>query len=229
VNSAGVIMLAGGLGSRLGSNKPLQRVADKPLISHVIEGLSGLSEEVLVVIARDAPRNEFVNVLPDYVRVLNDEPEGKSPLIGIVTALRHVKSRYAVVLTCDVPFVNIQVIRLLLKHAENADAVVPRWNTGHLEPLHAVYRCEPTWDEAEKALHEGNLSTADLINKLARVIFVSIEDEIKPIDHELRTFFNVNTREDLAKAELILEQKAKVHGDSFQSLHLSNKYHIAPT
>ena len=223
INSAAVIMLAGGLGSRLGSNKPLQRVAGKPLICHVIEGVSGLSDEVLVVIAREAPRNDFVKVLPDYVRVLNDEPEGKSPLIGIVTALRAVKSRYAVVLTCDIPFVNSQVIKLLLKRAENADAVVPRWKTGYLEPLQAVYRREPTLDEAEKALRTGGLSTADLIKRLARVIFVSVEDEIRIIDPKLRTFFNVNTKEDLAKAELILEHKAEGHEGSSLSLHLSDE------
>jgi len=204
MNSAAVIMLAGGLGSRLGSNKPLQLVAGKPLICHVIEGVSGLSDEFLVVIARAAPKSEFVRVLPDYVRVLNDEPEGKSPLIGIVTALREVKSRYAIILSCDIPLVNSRVIQLLLKHVENADAVVPRWRTGHLEPLQAVYRREPTLNEAEKALHECGLSLAEFIKKLAHVTFVSIEDEIKIIDPELRTFFNVNTREDLAKAELIL-------------------------
>ena len=164
-----------------------------------------------------------MKVLPDYVRVINDELEGKSPLIGIVTALRNVKSHYAVVLTCDIPFVNSQVIKLLLKHAENADAVVPRWKTGHLEPLQAVYCREPTLNEAEKAMREGNLSPADLINKLARVTFVSIEDEIKTIDPELRTFFNVNTVEDLAKAELILEQRAKGHEGSFQNSDLSDR------
>ena len=84
-----------------------------------------------------------MKALGDYVRVINDEPEGKSNLIGIITALREVKSRYAVVLTCDIPFVNSQVIKLLLKHAENVDAVVPRWKTGHLEPLQAVY-CRET-------------------------------------------------------------------------------------
>jgi molybdopterin-guanine dinucleotide biosynthesis protein A len=222
-NSAAVVMLAGGLGSRLGSNKPLRQLAGKPLICHVIEGVSGLSDEILVVIARDAPRNDFVKALPDYVRVINDEPDGKSPLIGIVTALRGVKSRYAAVLTCDIPFVNSQVIKLLLKREENADAVVPRWKTGHLEPLQAVYCREPTLEVAEEALREGNLSTADLINKLTRVTFVSIEDEIRIIDPELRTFFNVNTREDLSKAELILGQRAKGHEGSSQNSELSDK------
>jgi molybdopterin-guanine dinucleotide biosynthesis protein A len=111
-----LIMLAGGLGSRLGSNKPLQRFAGKPLLCHVFERVTGLTDEVVVAIARNASTEDFVKVLPDHVKVINDNRDGKSPLIGIVTALRAMKSRYAVVLTCDVPFVNSQVIELLLKH-----------------------------------------------------------------------------------------------------------------
>jgi molybdenum cofactor guanylyltransferase len=201
-----LIMLAGGLGSRLGSNKPLQRIAGKPLICRVFERVSGISDEVLVVIARNISSVNFVKVLPSHVRVINDDRDGKSPLIGIVTALRAIRSSYAVVLTCDIPFVNSQVIGLLRSRAENVDAAVPRWKTGQLEPLQAVYRREPTLNVAEETLRAGGLSAADLVKSLARVVFVSVEDEIGTIDPELRTFFNVNTREDLAKAEHILSR-----------------------
>jgi molybdenum cofactor guanylyltransferase len=199
-------MLAGGLGSRLGSNKPLQRIAGKPLICHVFERVTGLSDEVLVVIARNASSDDFVKVLPDYVKVINDDREGKSPLIGIATALRAIKSSYAVILTCDIPFVNSQAIELLLKRAENVDAAVPRWRTGQLEPLQAVYYRESTLDKIEQILREGGLSAADMVKRLARVVFVSVEDEIGTVDPDLRTFFNVNTREDLAKAERTLTE-----------------------
>jgi molybdopterin-guanine dinucleotide biosynthesis protein A len=72
--------------------------------------------------------------------------------------------------------------------------------------LQAVYCREPALDVAEETLREGGLSAADLVKKLADVVFVSVEDEIEIIDPELRTFFNVNTREDLAKAERILSK-----------------------
>jgi molybdopterin-guanine dinucleotide biosynthesis protein A len=204
---AAIILLAGGLGSRLGSNKPLQRVAGKPLISRVIERVSGLSDEFLVVIARGAFRNDYSVVIPNFIRVMNDEREGKSPLIGIVTALRAIKAPYAIVLTCDIPFVNRRVIQLLLERVSDAEAAVPRWKTGHLEPLQAVYRREAMLQKAEEVLASGSLSPVDAIKKLARVVYVSIEDEVKVLDPDLRTFFNVNTKEDVAEAEMILKQQ----------------------
>ena len=199
--------MAGGLGSRLDSNKPLRRVAGKPLISRVIERISGLSDEFLVVIARGASGSDYSGVIPGFIRVINDERDGKSPLIGITTALRAIKSQYAIVLTCDIPFVNRRVIQLLLERVSNAEAAVPRWKSGHLEPLQAVYRREPMLQKSEEALASGSLSPVDAIKKLARVVYVSIEDEVKVLDPDLRTFFNVNTKEDVAEAEMILKQQ----------------------
>jgi molybdopterin-guanine dinucleotide biosynthesis protein A len=60
--------------------------------------------------------------------------------------------------------------------------------------------------EAEQVLAKGQLSPIDAINGLARVVYVSIEDEIRRIDPELRTFFNVNTRQDVARAEMMIKE-----------------------
>jgi len=210
MSTIAVVLLAGGLGSRLGSDKALQLVAGKPLIRYIIERISGLSDEFIVVIGRDASRSEYSKVLPDFARIINDEPEGKSPLVGIVTGLRAIRSHYATVLSCDLPFVNKEVIQLLLERASGADAAIPRSRAGHLEPLQAVYRRNPMLQEAEQALAKGRLSPIDAINRLEQVVYVSIEDEIKKIDPELRTFFNVNTKQDVARAEMILEQAREV-------------------
>jgi molybdopterin-guanine dinucleotide biosynthesis protein A len=210
MSTRALVLLAGGLGSRLGSDKALQPVAGKPLITHIIERVSGLSDEYLVVIARNAPRSIYSEVLPDFTRVINDEPDGKSPLVGIVTGLRATKSRYAIVLSCDIPFVNRRVIQLLLERSSGADAVIPRSRVGHLEPLQAVYRTDPMLHEAEHVLAKGHFSPLDAINRLTRVVFVSIEDEIRRLDPELRTFFNVNTRQDVARAEMMLMQAREV-------------------
>lgn len=47
-----------------------------------------------------------------------------------------------------------------------------------------------------------------MINGLARVIYISVEGEIQGIDPSLRTFFNVNTREDMSMAERMLAEKS---------------------
>jgi molybdopterin-guanine dinucleotide biosynthesis protein A len=201
-----IVLLAGGLGSRLGSNKALHLLAGKPLIRHVVDRVADLAEKILVVIARNASPREFREILPDSVLVVRDEQEGKTPLVGIITGLSTVRSDYAIILSCDIPFVNKNVLQLVLERAQGADASVPIWKTGKLEPLQAVYRRNRMLDKAKEALSEGKLSPKDAISRLSHVVYVSVEDEISRIDSELSTFFNVNTRNDVAQAEMILKR-----------------------
>jgi molybdopterin-guanine dinucleotide biosynthesis protein A len=201
------ILLAGGRSSRFGSNKAVQTLAGKPLICHVVERVSNVADHVLVVIGHGEPKAEYHAVLPSHVRVINDELEGKNPLVGIVTGLQAAKSDYVAVLACDIPFVNSAVIELLFRCALNADAAIPRWNGGRIEPLEAVYRRLPTLRAAQEALAKKGSSQKEMISRLTRAVYVSVEDELRSIDPTLRTFFNVNTRKDMITAERIIAEK----------------------
>jgi len=46
-----------------------------------------------------------------------------------------------------------------------------------------------------------------MIRRLARAVYVSVEDELRGIDPTLRTFFNVNTRKDMIIAERIVAEE----------------------
>jgi molybdopterin-guanine dinucleotide biosynthesis protein A len=179
------------------------------LICHVVERLSNVVDDVLVVIGRGEPRAEYQAVLPSVARVINDEEEGKNPLVGIVTGLRAAKSEHVSVLACDIPFVNYAVIEHLFRRASGADAAIPRWNAGRIEPLEAVYRRLSTLRAAQEALTEEDSSQKGMINRLPRVVYLSVEDEIRSIDPSLRTFFNINAREDMATAERIIGEKSR--------------------
>jgi molybdopterin-guanine dinucleotide biosynthesis protein A len=195
------IILAGGESSRFGSNKALQLLAGKPLICHVAERLSQIADETLVVIGYREPRAGYEAVLPSSVRIMNDGQEGKTPLIGIVTGLQVVKSEHALICACDIPFVKEGVVELLFQRASGADAAIPRWNGGHIEPLEAVYRTASTLKATRETLTFSGLPLRAMIGKLAQVVYVSVEDEVGKLDSDLRTFFNVNTREDMDRAE----------------------------
>jgi molybdopterin-guanine dinucleotide biosynthesis protein A len=162
---------------------------------------------VLVVIGHGEPRAEYQAILPSHVRVINDELEGKNPLVGIVTGFNAAKSNYAAVLACDIPFVSDAVIEHLFRRASGCDAAIPRWNTGRIEPLEAVYRRLPTLRAAQEALAKKGSSQKEMISKLARAVYVSVEDELRSIDPTLRTFFNVNTRKDRIIAEGIVTEE----------------------
>ena len=201
------IVLAGGLSSRFGSDKALEALAGKPLICHVVEPLSNVADELLVIIGRDRSGAGYLAILPSRARVISDELEGKNPLVGIVTGLQAARSDYVAVLPCDVPFVNDAVIDLLFRRALNADAAVPRWNSGRIEPLQAVYRRLPTLHAAQEALAKEDSSQREMIDRLARVVYVSVEDEVRSVDPSLRTFFNVNTAADMITAERIFTER----------------------
>ena len=195
---------------RFGSDKALQTLSGRQLIRHVVERVLAVTREVVVVVGRGDPKAEYYKALPTSVRVVNDDLEGKNPMIGIVSGLAATESDYAAILACDVPFVNSGVIELLFRRASNADAAIPRWNRQRrIEPLQAAYRRIPTLKAALGTLTPADLSLEDMIKKLDRVVYVSVEDEIANIDHGLSTFFNVNTREDMEVAERMLAEKER--------------------
>ncbi|MGA2238188.1 MAG: molybdenum cofactor guanylyltransferase [Candidatus Bathyarchaeia archaeon] len=201
------IILAGGGSSRFGSNKALALLADKPLVCRVAERLSSVAGEILVVIGYHEARAGYEAVLPSSVKIMNDRQEGKTPLIGIATGLQATKSEYAVICGCDVPFVKEEVVELLFQRASGVDAAIPKWNDGHIEPLEAVYRVASTLKAAQETLAPTGLPLRVMIGKLAQVVYVSVEDEIGMLDSDLRTFLNVNTREDMDRAEELYNRK----------------------
>jgi molybdopterin-guanine dinucleotide biosynthesis protein A len=201
-----VVILAGGQSSRFGSNKALALLAGKPLISHVTERLSHIADETLVVIGLGERRAHYEAILPRSAKVMNDCQEGKTPLIGIVTGLQAASSEYAFICACDTPFVNEKVVELLFRRASGADAAIPRWNGGQIEPLEAVYRTTPTLRAARETLTVSGQRLRVMIDKLAQVMYVSVEDEVSKLDYDLRTFFNVNSREDMETAERLLNK-----------------------
>ena len=208
------IILAGGRSSRFGSNKAFEVLAGKPLIRHVVERVSGVVEQVVVVVGRGDEKANYYKILPAHVKILNDDLEGKTPLIGIVSGLAAAKADYAAIISCDVPFVSGEVIALLFRRASNADAAIPRWSSQGIEPLQAVYRRIPTLKAAHETLAPADLSLMDMIRKLERVVYISVEDEIASIDRGLSTFFNINTREDMKAAEKMLAEKGLHREDS---------------
>lgn len=47
-----------------------------------------------------------------------------------------------------------------------------------------------------------------MIHRLACVVYLSVEDQIRRIHPSLLTFFSVNTREDMKRAERMLAEKS---------------------
>jgi molybdopterin-guanine dinucleotide biosynthesis protein A len=196
-----VIIITGGDSSRLGQNKALAHLAGKPLIMHVLDRLRTVGDEFLVCIGKAQALDDYRRVLPAHVKVTQDSVDFHGPLAGFITALAECKSDRCFLAACDMPFIEPKVVEFLFQRAKAGVAVVPRWQFGRLEPLHAIYACDTVKRVANQIAGFGARRMIDLISSLHPVTFVNVESEISSIDSSLRTFRNLNTREDFAMAE----------------------------
>jgi len=200
------IVLAGGLSNRFGHDKGLLQLAGKPLILHVLDKISTIVDEVLIVVGSIQQAKVYA-ILNLNAKIVIDKYEIQSPLVGAITGFENANGEYSLLLPCDTPFVSSRIASLLLEKCVNRDAVIPRWPNGYIEPLQAAYRTKSALTAANTALENKKLDMRSMIANLGKVTYISTLT-LKQIDRNLMTFFNVNTPEKIRKAEAIIKGKA---------------------
>ena len=188
------IVLAGGKGQRLGGNKARELVKNRSLLEWVVFNLSSLSSDITVVIAKGQSL-ELSAKCPE-LKIVTDIYPKKGPLGGIYAGLTASSSRYNMVIACDMPFVNQDLLCYMMQVSDGFDMVVPRF-AGMVEMLHAVYSksCLPV---IENMIEQGDLAVSHILNNVA-VRYIETA-EIDRFDPNHLSFFNVNLVTDLVKA-----------------------------
>lgn len=147
------------------------------------------------------------------VRVIGDREfsgpseSGKTPgpLAGIASALTATRTKWNLILACDLPYLSAEWVDWLLARAmeSNQQIVMPR-TAGGLEPLAAVYRRECA-EPIIAALHRGIRKVTDAMEQL-RLELVT-ESDWRDIDPNGRVLRNMNTPEDYEEARRWLERR----------------------
>ena len=183
------IIFAGGLGTRLGGvKKALLDIGGKPIIERILEAVAPLSTSVIVV-----DNDDSLVHLPG-VRIVPDSETRAGVLTALHSGLAAAGGEMCIVVACDMPFLNGSLLRRLIDLAKDFDVVIPVID-GQMEPMHAVYRREPCLAAIGDALARNEKRMISYLNAV-RVREVH-EDELRLADPDLRSFFNVNTPEDL--------------------------------
>lgn len=198
--SAGVLV-CGGSSTRFGdADKVVFPLDGKPLVRHVADRLVPVIDE-LVVNCRESQRAAIKEALSGYphpMRFAVDETEDAGPLHGIGRGVGAVDTEWAVVVAGDMPFVDSSFVAYLFDRAAGHDGAIPRYGEGDwFQPLQAVYDVAAMERAVESAVSEGLDRPLHAVKKLD---FVTIEGEELWRETDDRTFFNVNTREDLEAA-----------------------------
>lgn len=196
------VLVCGGASTRFGdADKVCFPLAGKPLVGHVADRLAPVVDE-LVVNCREDQHGAIQDSLADYehpVTYAFDERPDAGPLHGIDRGLSAAGSTYAVVVACDMPFVDPAFVEHLLTVADGRDGAIPRYgDEGWYQPLQAVYRVDAMRTAIATAEAEGIERPIEAARKID---FETVEGEALWERADEWTFFNVNTREDLDEAE----------------------------
>ncbi|MBC7236672.1 MAG: molybdenum cofactor guanylyltransferase, partial [Chloroflexi bacterium] len=191
------VILAGGRGERLGGqDKAAVILAGRMLLEHVCERIAPLMDEMVLVL-RPGQTPAALSQPPGCgVRVTHDLPGYSGVLAAMAAGLEAIENEWAFLVACDMPFVQLPLVRYMLAIRERWDIVVPRQEVG-LEPLHALYhrRCLPALYEA---LRQNRRRVIHFYEGL-RVRYIE-PAEIARYDPQGLSIFNINTPEDLETA-----------------------------
>lgn len=203
-------VLCGGQSTRMGFNKALADLLGKPLILHVCEGLSGVVDELMVIIGFWDDPALYRHLLPPHVKIFRDVLPSRTPICGMYSAFMNARNDYVYIHTCDSPFISQGVILELMGRAWPLEAVVPYWPERRLlEPLHAVYLAPALLWEMGEEKDLSNLPPRKLLRRLRRVHYLAV-DELRRHDPDLLSFLNINYPSDLEHARELAKKHSSL-------------------
>ena len=166
-------------------------VAGQSILRRVLDTLGPLAAERLVL------ADQALDV--EDARVLVDAEAHAGVLPALEHGLGEATSQACLIVAADMPFVSRAAFSYLLDLLARAeiDVVVPRVE-GVLQPMHAAIRRQPTLEAVRTALGAGESRLFRVLETLPRREVTEVE--LRALDPDLRTLFNVNTPDDLAAA-----------------------------
>lgn len=183
------IILAGGKSSRMGQDKALIKLNDRPLLTQICTLAQECATSVYVV----TPWIEkYRGIVTPGCQLIPENKDSQCPLGGFITGLQYVKQEWVLLLACDLPLLTTSAVKKWCDYlptvATEAIAFLPKSSKGW-EPLCGFYRlsCLPLlttyWQKGGKSFQSW-LST-----QTVQELFIS----------DRKILFNCNTPEDLSK------------------------------
>lgn len=188
------LVLAGGLSSRMGSDKSLLAFHGMPQRDYAFQLLTVFCHEVFTAVSSTATLSDFKNPLRDQFSF-------GGPVNGILSALELHPDVAWLSLPVDMPLVDQSVIDLLIRNRDKSKMATcfRHKEDGKLEPLLAIWepQCrKPLLDFCQK----GESSPYQFLNSVI-VNQVEIEDE--------KLLTSVNSPTDLATLQHYLTNRSK--------------------
>ena len=183
------LILAGGDSSRMGQDKAGLLLEGTTLLQRVTATMQGVFPKVIVSVRQ--PRAEVA-----LQQVCDTEADG-GPLAGLVAGLAQVETTWMFAVACDMPFIQPAVITRMAELCGEQQAVVPMID-GHPQPLFAFYA-----KQALPVMRDASVSGEKRVRAVLKQLDVRYVSEVELRDHDpqFRSFFDVDTPQDLKAAQ----------------------------
>jgi len=194
-NSIAAYILAGGKSSRMGRDKGLVSLNDKPMVSYTLDLCKDLGYSPILV----ASQEEYAAL---GYPVIKDLVPDKGPMGGLHTALEHndQKATYVLLFSCDMPFIPKNAIYKLVEAATGQSVIVSEFMK-NINPLFALYH-KDLKEQVKTNIEMGHLKMKDFIEESLH-IKVDMEDLVLQSPER---FMNINTPVELEKSRKLWEK-----------------------
>ncbi len=183
-------ILAGGENRRMGTDKAFLKLGDFTFLEWVYSAISKVCEEVFII--TDDP----TKYLSFPANVVQDLIPKKGPLGALYTALFFSSTSHTILCPIDTPLIHPEVLVCIMGScSKKHDIVLPRTPDG-TNPLHGVYS-QKVIGKVEEYIMKGNLQVRAIFPHFR--VHEVLWEEFLPFDKELRSFWNINTPEDLSQ------------------------------
>jgi len=192
------VVLAGGKSQRFGEDKCQVKLGDKLLIDYILSEIIDEFEEVILI-----SNNKIKYNHSNKISLVEDFKKGLGPLGGILTAMKWIKEnnrnyKWISTFPSDTPFFKKQILDNFLNEIDSYEGKLFFINSNNTR--HNIFGL---WsidllERLEKDLYNGERKVEMWANKVG-VKSINMKFENKD------PFFNINTKEDLIKAEEYLK------------------------
>ena len=192
------VVLAGGKSQRFGEDKCQVKLGDKLLIDYILSEIIDEFKEVLLI-----SNNKIKYINSNKISLVKDTKKGLGPLGGILTAMKWIKEnnksyKWISTFPSDTPFFKKKILNNFLEEIKDYEGKLFFINSNNTR--HNIFGL---WsidllERLEKDLDNGERKVEMWANKIG-VKSINMKFENKD------PFFNINTKEDLIKAEEYLE------------------------
>ena len=199
VNATGVL-IAGGKSRRMGRDKRFLKVGGKSVFDRTLSLLMGTFVETIIVLAEPIDSLDVRGC-----RVVYDVFPNAGSLGGLYTGLLAASQPRIFAVACDMPFLDLELIRFMASFDDTADVIVAKLE-GQFQPMHAIYskRCAE-FLKAMAERHDLKIHALYRTEEL-RVAVVGAND-LSSLGGGLRSFQNINTPDDLTLADSAIPDK----------------------